>query len=142
MRDYGCRGFWLYTSCTSSPCCLYRTRLFQDNFFRFMDLLSMIEAGGKMKIEVSSDDLVLFADRLIEKAMEAKALMMEQTPEDETWLSTDEVAKMCGVCETTLWSWEKKGYLVPSRMGRKKRYALSAIQKLLSSHTDASAADR
>ena len=36
-----------------------------------MDLLSMIEAGGKMKIEVSSDDLVLFADRLIEKAMEA-----------------------------------------------------------------------
>lgn len=63
-----------------------------------MDLLSMIEAGGKMKIEVSSDDLVLFADRLIEKAMEAKALMMEQTPEDETWLSTDEVSKMCGVC--------------------------------------------
>ena len=56
----------------------------------------MIEAGGKMKIEVSSDDLVLFADRLIEKAMEAKALMMEQTPEDETWLSTDEVSKMCG----------------------------------------------
>ena len=104
-----------------------------------MDLLSMIEAGGKMKIEVSSDDLVLFADRLIEKAMEAKALMMEQTPEDETWLSTDEVSKMCGVCETTLWSWEKKGYLVPSRMGRKKRYA---IQKLLSSHTDAAAADR
>ena len=91
----------------------------------------MIEAGGKMKIEVSSDDLVLFADRLIEK-----------TPEDETWLSTDEVARMCGVCETTLWSWEKKGYLVPSRMGRKKRYALSAIQKLLSSHTDAAAADR
>ena len=89
----------------------------------------MIEAGGKMKIEVSSDDLVLFADRLIEKAMEAKALMKEQTPEDETWLSTDEVAKMCGVCETTLWSWEKKGYLVPSRMGRKKRYALSAIRR-------------
>ena len=84
MRDHGCRGFWLYTSCTSSPCRLYRTRLFQDNFFRFMDLLSMIEAGGKMKIEVSSDDLVLFADRLIEKAMEAKAFMMEQTPEDET----------------------------------------------------------
>ena len=68
----------------SPPCRLYSTRLFQDNFFRFMDLLSMIEAGGKMKIEVSSDDLVLFADRLIEKAMEAKALMMEQTPEDET----------------------------------------------------------
>ena len=56
----------------------------------------MIEAGGKMKIEVSSDDLVLFADRLIEKAMEAKALMMEQTPEDETWLSTDKLPR-CAV---------------------------------------------
>ena len=99
----------------------------------------MIEAGGKLMIEVSCDDLVHFADRLIEIAMESKALMKEQTPEDETWLSTDEVAKMCGVCEHTLWSWEKKGYLVPSRMGRKKRYALSAIQKILSSHSDATA---
>lgn len=106
-----------------------------------MDLLSIIEAGGKMKIEVASDDLVLFADRLIEKAMKAKTLMMEQAPKDETWLSTDEVAKMCGVCETTLWLWEKKGYLVPSRMGRKKRYALSAIQKILLSHADATASE-
>ena len=33
-----------------------------------MDLYSMIEAGGRIKLEVTGEDLVKFADRLIEKA--------------------------------------------------------------------------
>lgn len=103
-----------------------------------MDLLSIIEAGGKMKLEVSSDDLVMFADRLIEKAMAAKALMMEQATSEEEWLSTKEAARMCRVCETTLWSWEKAGFLVPSRMGKQKLFAKSDIQKILDSRKNGS----
>lgn len=38
-----------------------------------MDLYSMIEAGGRIKLEVTGEDLVKFADRLIEKAQEMKA---------------------------------------------------------------------
>ena len=43
-----------------------------------MDLYSMIEAGGRMKFEVTAEDLVAFADRLIAKAQEAKALELAQ----------------------------------------------------------------
>ena len=31
-----------------------------------MDLYSMIEAGGRMKFEVTAEDLVTFADHLID----------------------------------------------------------------------------
>ena len=46
-----------------------------------MDLYSMIEAGGRMKFEVTAEDLVAFADRLIAKAQEAKALELAHQQE-------------------------------------------------------------
>ena len=65
-----------------------------------MDLYSMIEAGGRMKFEVTAEDLVTFADHLIAKAQEVKALELAQQQEannKETWLTSKEVAKMCGI---------------------------------------------
>ena len=88
-----------------------------------MDLYSMIEAGGRIKLEVTGEDLVKFADRLIEKAQEMKAHELAQHPTEEVWLTTKEAAEKCHVCSTTLWSWAK--------MGRQKLFALSDIQKIL-----------
>ena len=96
-----------------------------------MDLYSMIEAGGRIKLEVTGEDLVKFADRLIEKAQEMKAHELAQHPTEEVWLTTKEAAEKCHVCSTTLWSWAKAGYLVPAKMGRQKLFALSDIQKIL-----------
>lgn len=96
-----------------------------------MDLYSMIEAGGRIKLEVTGEDLVQFAERLIEKAQEMKAHELAQQPTEEVWLTTKEAAEKCHVCATTLWSWAKAGYLVPARMGRQKLFALSDIQKIL-----------
>ena len=100
-----------------------------------MDLYSMIEAGGRMKFEVTAEDLVTFA-----KAQEVKALELAQQQEannKETWLTSKEVAKMCGVCSTTLWQWERKGYLVPAHVGSQKRYALSDVKKILTADKQA-----
>lgn len=97
-----------------------------------MDLYSMIEAGGRMKFEITGEDLVIFAEKLITKAQEMKEAEMALAPVEETYLSTDETCAMCKVSKTTLWSWEKIGYLVPSHVGKKKCYALSVVQKLLS----------
>lgn len=96
-----------------------------------MDLYSLIEAGGHFKMEVSSEDLCKFADRLINKAQEMKAHELAAVPTEETWLTAKEAAKKCMVSETTLWSWAKSGYLVPSKMGNKRLYALSEINALL-----------
>lgn len=39
-----------------------------------MDLYSMIQNGAHFKVEVTSEDLVTFADRLITKSQEIKAM--------------------------------------------------------------------
>ena len=52
----------------------------------------------------------------------------------EKYLTKEEVKKMCGVCDTTLWHWSKKNYLKPVKVGNKVRYRQSDIQRILGEH--------
>ena len=104
----------------------------------------MIEAGGNIKVEVSAADLCQFADKLIEKAQlmkEHELMRQEQAADEEKWLSTEEACKMCGVCTTTLWAWDKAGYLRAAKVGWRTRYALSDIKRLLSQRSAQCEAD-
>ena len=96
-----------------------------------MDLYSMIEAGGRIKLEVTGEDLVKFAERLIEMAQEMKARELAQQPTEEVWLTTKEAAEKCHARTTTLQAWAKAGYPVPAKTGGQKLFALSDIQKIL-----------
>ena len=88
----------------------------------------MIEAGGRMNFTVTGEDLVHFAEVIVEKAIALRdAELAKTTPKDETYLTTDEVMAKFHVCKTTLWQWEKNGYLVPTRWGKRKCYALSEL---------------
>lgn len=102
-----------------------------------MDLYSLIEAGGNVRLEVSAESLCQFADRLIEKAQEARQQELQRQQrqcEQEKWLTTEEACKLCGVCKTTLWQWDRAGYLKPAKVGQRKRYALSDIKAILAGH--------
>lgn len=108
-----------------------------------MDIINLVNSGAQFKVEVNSFDLMKFAEELIKRAMEEQRLLdvarMAQTTTDiaegeEKYLTSAETAKMCNVCVTTLWSWAKSGYLIPCKIGRSKRYALSDIKKLLANH--------
>jgi len=103
-----------------------------------MNLYELIETGANVKVEASAKDLVQFAEILIEKAKEVHQINNRYASEvqsgEERWLTTDEVARLCHVSTTTLWAWEKAGYLVASRLGRKKMYAFSDVDKLLHSN--------
>jgi hypothetical protein len=72
-----------------------------------MDLYSIIESGGNVKLEVKAQDLVKFAEVLIEKSQEVKAREMEHSATAEKYLTTEEAAEMCKVGKTTLWAWDK-----------------------------------
>lgn len=73
--------------------------------------------------------------------MEANALLLanartqlEQKIADasaETYLSKEKVCEMLDVSTTTLWRWEKAGYLVPVAFGGQKRYKKSDVQRIL-----------
>ena len=90
-----------------------------------------------------------FGEQLIKRAMEEQAILdaarqetdSKFSADGETWLTSSEAAKMCNVCVTTLWAWKKTGFLVPAKVGRSNRDALSDIKKLMANHgTDQSKA--
>ena len=74
------------------------------------DLLSILhEAPGSIRLEVSGEDLLAFSSNLINRAKE----------------------ELGGVCDATLWHWNRKGYLKAVKIGNKIRYRTSDIQRIL-----------
>ena len=83
------------------------------------DLLTFIEAtkGTSLKIEVTSKDLLEFADALVERAA-AKARAEIERQSDVEYIPKKEAIDLLGVCDATLWHWARSGYLVPVKLGR------------------------
>ena len=81
------------------------------------DLLSILrDAPGSIRLEVSGEDLLAFSKSLIDRAKEELAA---------------QVKELCGVCDATLWHWNRKGYLKTVKVGNKVRYRASDIQRIL-----------
>ena len=95
----------------------------------------MINAGAQFKVELTSHDLRKFAEDLIAKAQQAKEeelLRQAEHDHSEEWISAADVCKMCHCCNTTLYGWEKRGYLVPAKIGGRKFYSISDIRSIIS----------
>lgn len=105
-----------------------------------MELNDIIKSGSNVMLVVSSSDLMRFADSLIEKARQTKAIEQAQRQKDdeieEKFLSTEEVKNIFGVCGSTLWSWHKYGRLRHRKFGRKNVYALSDIRRFMNDHVE------
>ena len=95
------------------------------------DLLSILrDAPGSIRLEVSGEDLLAFSKSLIDRAKEEKAAQVAETRK-ERYLSKEQVKELCGVCDATLWHWNRKGYLKAVKVGNKVRYRTSDIQRIL-----------
>lgn len=97
-----------------------------------IDIESLAGLGANVRVELTADDLRMFAESIVERTLVARERLAEQSaPErEETYLGTREVQQMLGVCEGTLITWAKRGYLVPIKVGSKNRYALSDIRRI------------
>lgn len=99
------------------------------------DILAIIQNGnGNIKLEVTGEDLLLFSNQLISRAKHELSTAIAEARK-EKYLTKEEVKKMCGVCDTTLWHWSKKNYLKPVKVGNKVRYRQSDIQRILGEHS-------
>ena len=74
---------------------------------------------------VSAADLKEVIRGIFEEAVSAK-----DGEKDETLLTVRQASALLGVDRSTLWRWEKEGYLKPDRIGRKVRYNLSALHAI------------
>lgn len=100
-----------------------------------IDILSLVNSGGQVKLEVTAGDLQHFAEMLIQQTRkeweEERALASNEEPE-EKFLTTEEVCKIFGVTKPTLWSWHRRKYLCHIKFGNKNMYAQSAVDAIRS----------
>jgi len=83
-----------------------------------ININALIEQGGSVKLEVRPEDLVAFAESIVERMEMARMKEIEEgkVKEAETFLSMKEVREMLNVCDGTLITWAKRGYLVPHKV--------------------------
>ncbi len=91
-----------------------------------MSLNEILNSDLNVSITINSTELKSFLNEVVTK-------IHPQTPKaDETFLSVDEVCTLTGKVRSTLWIWEKRGYLTPaSRIGKVLRYRKSDVLALM-----------
>ncbi|MFR9585637.1 MAG: helix-turn-helix domain-containing protein [Rikenellaceae bacterium] len=87
-------------------------------------------SGANVKLEISGEDLLAFSNDLINRAV-AELSVLATTTKQEVFYTKKEVLEICNVCDTTLWHWNKRGYLKTIKVGSKVRYRKSDVDKVL-----------
>ena len=102
-----------------------------QHIYAMTDLMQIISnSTANIKLEITSEDLRHFSDELISRAVNEVAVALKATNEDKL-LTREEVKEMCGVCDTTLWLWNKRNYLKAIKVGNKVRYRFSDVKCIL-----------
>lgn len=91
-----------------------------------MGITEIIKSNANIQLVISSSDLREYSLNLIDDVLSKKDVEQNK----EQYLTTNEVAKRLNVDISTLWRWEKCNYLVPSRIGGRKRYKESDIKEI------------
>lgn len=95
-----------------------------------IDLLQLAKEAPGTIISVPVGDLVEANKRLVETAI--SGLERAVSAKDSAVLLTrEQVMQKLNVVPSTLWRWQKRGYLVPLRVGGENRYRSTDIDKIL-----------
>lgn len=98
------------------------------NMEELFNILS--EGKAHVRVEMDAADLKAFSDELIRRAKDELGSMVEAARK-ERMLSKAEVKELFGVCDATLWHWDKKGILKPVKTGNKVLYPEYEVRKAL-----------
>lgn len=99
---------------------------------RVMAISELLKTESNIQLVVNAADLKEFAVTI----MEAAKKEAEAAKKPEKWLTRFECAKMFGISTNTLWRWQRDGYLVPNKVGRKNLYKLSEVEKMMNGETN------
>ena len=90
-----------------------------------MSLKDLLESGANVTVAVKLDDL---REILKEAAGSLKPVRQELPPED--FLSRKEVLSVLRIDSSTLWCWEKTGYIKSFPFGGRKRYKRDDVEAI------------
>ena len=95
-----------------------------------MNLKEILQESGNITIAVSLTDLKQFAVEIIESTKkELEDVVIADKA--ETYPSPKRVCEILDVDASTLWRWNKRGYLCPAEVGGKRRYRMSDVNAIL-----------
>ena len=77
-----------------------------------------------ISVALTAEDLRLFAQEVAEATV--AALNAKNEP-DTNWLTAEQVSSLLGVDRSTLWRWNKEGYLPNFKFGNRVRYKESDV---------------
>lgn len=90
---------------------------------------NLINEDNDIQIVIRSSQLEELADMLW-KRMQEKNREREETERNRT-ISKAKACEMLEKDPTTLWRWEKEGYLTPVKVGGRTNYRLGDIQDII-----------
>lgn len=90
--------------------------------------------AGNVTVSVTPADLKEFALYVLEQKEADKA---QQQRKKKPFLTPTEAQKALGIKRTTLWRWERSGYLTPIRLGRSPRYKREDVERLINGAKEA-----
>lgn len=95
-----------------------------------MNILDLLRNGTNITLSISVDDLREWHKEVINDTKQRleDAIASEK---QESYLGAQQVCDMLGMNMTTLWRWENKGYLVPAKVGGKRRFKYSEVKNIL-----------
>lgn len=97
-----------------------------------MSLAEILNSDANISITIKANDLKEFFNSMVDEKFQS-----EKSNQSEKHWSVDETCANLNVVRSTLWTWEKKGYLMPVRVGKKLMYKQSDIDKLMNGGLEA-----
>lgn len=118
------RYFIIVTSGDSSGCSGERITNDGCQQTHFTNMMNEFNKSTQTLMIVSKDDLENVVQNAVNRLLEKR----ENKP--EVYLSVEETARRLKVDRSTLWRWNKDGYLTTTKVGNKVRYKLSDVERI------------
>jgi hypothetical protein len=90
-----------------------------------MNYRDLLESGANVSVTVKLDDL-----KAIFKEVAGDLKPAKSEPPPEEFISRKEVLSVLKIDSSTLWSWEKTGYIRSFPFGGRKRYKLADVEAI------------
>lgn len=96
----------------------------------FKNLVELAKECPGLQVTITLGELIE-ANRLL--IAETKRELEQEIADSkaETYVSREKAMEILGKGSTTLWRWEKMGYLVPITVGAINRYRMSDIRRIM-----------
>ena len=92
-----------------------------------MSIIELAKECPDLTISIKADDLEKVLKKIVADVIES----YESKKQPETYLSRRQTAERLGVNLSTLYHWNRKNYLCPVSVGKKKFYLTSDVERIL-----------